>query len=123
MVRKYGPVWILVFVFGLPFLVITDLFPFHRFGMFARIPSQPGEVVKYQFQQKTKGKNWEAVKVGNAYFDQNYLPMLAEKLVLFPEKAEVWGDKLYRSLSSKPDSIKIISSSNSENQVILVYPR
>jgi hypothetical protein len=26
-------------IFGIPFLLLTDLFPFHRYGMFARLPA------------------------------------------------------------------------------------
>lgn len=76
MVRQKLLIVLLCIAFGLPFLVLADLFPFHRFGMFASLPRQSSSYASLEIQWKVNGA-WKTLETGNAYFDQSYLPQKA----------------------------------------------
>lgn len=115
---------VLVVTFGLPFLAITDLFPLHRFGMFARIPETKGSIEFFEFQTKTKNGTWQKLKTGNDYMDQSYLPLLAERCFGSNDKQMVMGNKLAASLKDKPDSIRIAKSGLEKlSQHFTIFPK
>ena len=114
----------LLMVFGIPFVMMTDLFPFHRYGMFARIPESKNEVFQYAIEVKENGKPWEKLKTGNEYIDKNYLPLLSFKSVSGNAQYADLGEKIWKSLGEKPDSIRIIKSvQHTEKQVFTIYPK
>lgn len=112
-----------VLIFGVPFLLITDLFPLHRYGMFAGISRQPGVSEKFHIDLKVAGR-WQTLMAGNEYLDQNYFPLQAElafrNLSYRPELA----DKIRASLRTKPDSVLIIRKAGKSDDVqLLIYPK
>jgi hypothetical protein len=118
--------WIIItlwLVFGLPFLAITDLFPLHRFGMFAQAPTQIKNSDTFEIQLKLHGDNWEKLKTGNAYMDESYLPLLAKKCFQNLIDKKEFGEKIHCSLKEKPDSIRISELNiNKTAQVLNIYP-
>jgi hypothetical protein len=99
-----------VLVFGLPFLFMTDLFPFHRFGMFARIPdkNKPDAIVI----RVKEGENWKELKSGSPNLDRGLLPSEAAACFSDKQKAEVFFSKIRASLRPAPDSM-ILEMNNS----------
>jgi hypothetical protein len=122
MVIRNAALVVFLLVFGLPFLAITDLFPFHRFGMFARIPEKAQDVSQYVFEVKEPGKSWKKLEAGNPYFDYNYFPLLAEKGFQNPDLGQNLGSKLFSSLEEKPDSIRIFRTKENQGTFICIYP-
>lgn len=122
MVMKNFALILILLVFGLPFLVITDLFPLHRYGMFARIPENPAQVERYSFETKTLGSKWQKLQTGNPYFDDSYLPALAEKVYHLPADSEKWVMKLRSVPKEKPDSIRILRISGKSVIMKPVFP-
>ena len=120
MIKQNWMILTLCLVFGLPFLAITDLFPFHRFGMFAQKPQQNNDIEIYHLEVKTGQKTWESLKTGNAYMDESYLPQLAQKCMHNSDFKKDFGAKIYASLKDKPDSVQVnISGSNTPRNFIL----
>lgn len=75
---RIGAIFILLFVFGIPFLLISDWFPLHRFGMFARIPVSIEKQVQFRIVTLQSG-TWKSFETGNAYFDQSYTSLWAKR--------------------------------------------
>jgi len=120
MVKQNWMIIILCLAFGSPFLAITDLFPLHRFGMFAQMPESNNQIETYQIELKVFGKNWVPLKTGNTYMDESYLPFLAKKNIKHPESKKEFGKKIHLSLKEQPDSIKVtVSNGNKDNDFIL----
>jgi hypothetical protein len=114
---------LLVLIFGIPFLLITDLFPLHRYGMFASISMQQGGIEKFQIQTKVAG-SWQPLSAGNAYLDQNYFPLQAELAFRNPSYRPELADKIRASLRTKPDSVFIIRRVASSADIqLLIYPK
>ena len=113
--------WLIAF--GLPFVLITDLFPLHRFGMFARMPNPDEEVQLYSIELKINPKPWQTLETGNPYFDKSYFYHLASDVFDEREKSESLAEKLIHTLSPKPDSIRLVKKSmNASSKSILIYP-
>ena len=110
----------LVFVFGIPFLMLTDLFPLHRYGMFARIPvSAPESPVKILVYQNG---NWTELSSGSPYLDAGILPR---------KSLEAFGDSLKESqfrlallstFKKKPDSIALEKNQNNQKVRRILLP-
>jgi hypothetical protein len=109
-------------VFGLPFLMLTDLFPFHRYGMFALIPEKSDKVEHFCFETRVSNQAWQKLQTGNLYFDNSYLPVLAEKGYRIPNETEKWILKLRSVPAEKPDSIRIVRTSGKTISLKSVYP-
>jgi hypothetical protein len=123
MVKNYWMILILCLVFGLPFMAITDLFPLHRFGMFAQKSSLKLNSETFEIEIKLKDKNWEKLKTGNSYMDESYLPLLAKKCILNVINKSEFGKKIHISLKEKPDSIRISQmNENNSQQTLSIYP-
>ena len=113
--------WLIAF--GLPFVLITDLFPLHRFGMFARMPNPNEEVQLYSIELKINPKPWQTLETDNPYFDKSYFYHLASDAFGEREKSESLADKLIQTLSPKPDSIRLVKQSmNASSKSSLIYP-
>lgn len=113
--------WLLAF--GLPFVVITDLFPLHRFGMFARMPNPGEEVQLFSIEVKVGNEPWKTLLTGNPYFDKSYFYHLASDAFGKKEKSSALADKLRRTLSPQPDSIRLVKEVlNAEIQTVVIYP-
>jgi len=114
---------IFVLIFGIPFLLITDLFPLHRYGMFAGISKQKGEPEKFHLKMKVAG-SWQTLSAGNEYLDNNYFPLQAELAYRTPAYRTELADKIRASLRIKPDSVFIIrKAGQSEDIQLLIYPK
>lgn len=100
MVKHCIGVWMIIFVFGLPFLGLVDLFPLHRFGMFARLP-ESGSLPVFRLVKFQNGQ-WQALTFGNAYFDDSYGKIWASR---------AWSDSLFRKKLTKVLSAKIPADS------------
>ena len=112
-----------VLVFGIPFLLITDLFPLHRYGMFAGVSRQPGKTEKFRIEMKVAG-SWQTLSAGNEYLDKNYFPLQAEQAFRNPAYRQELADKIRASLRTKPDSVLIIQEvGNSSDVQLLIYPK
>jgi hypothetical protein len=115
---------VIILFFGLPFLGLTDLFPLHRFGMFALVPTDQKKVESFEIQVKNPKENWKTLQTGNEYFDKNYFPVLASRSFYDKEKSIKLGLKINNTLIEKPDSIRIISTSGSTlTQSSIIYPK
>lgn len=95
--------------FGLPFVLITDLFPLHRFGMFARLPDQKSTTSKCYLETKTGTSDWLILKTGNAYFDEGYLSKLGSEAIDDPSMAKNLAEKLKKTLYPVPDSLRMVA--------------
>ena len=112
-----------VLIFGVPFLLITDMFPVHRYGMFAGISRQPGELEKFHIEMKVAG-SWQILSAGNEYLDSNYFPLQAEQAFHTPAFRSELADKIKASLRAKPDSVLIIRKGGKSADVqLLIYPK
>ena len=112
-----------ILIFGIPFLLITDLFPLHRYGMFAGISSQSGESEKFHIEMKVAG-SWQTLSAGNEYLDNNYFPLQAEQAFRTPAYRPELAGKIRASLRTKPDSVFIIRKAGQSQDVhLLIYPR
>jgi len=112
-----------VLVFGIPFMLITDLFPLHRYGMFAGISRQPGESEKFQIEMKVAGR-WQTLSASNEYLDNNYFPLQAEHAFRTPAYRPELADKIRASLRTKPDSVLIIRKAGQSQDVkLVIYPK
>lgn len=109
MVRQKLLIVLLCVAFGLPFLVLADLFPFHRFGMFASLPRQAASYSHLEIQWKTSG-NWKKMQTGNTYFDDLYIPQKA--LVAFgnPSLEKALVGKLKAAMPLAFDSVRWIKT-------------
>ena len=113
--------WLIAF--GLPFVLISDLFPLHRFGMFARMPNPTEEVQIYSIEVKTKPKHWLKLEIGNPYFDKSYFYHLASDAFDNQKKTASLADKLLNTLSAKPDSIRLVKQTmNTTVKSFIIYP-
>lgn len=90
----------LVLAFGLPFLAISDLFPFHRYGMFARMPAKTKAESRFSIDYKKLGE-YHSVQSGNGYVDNNYLPLWAEKAA----SDSAFAQKIKRELSKRDSTL------------------
>lgn len=108
-----------IFVFGIPFLLITDLFPLHRFGMFARIPGKK-QGMNVEVIQFREGKKLQ-VLTGNHCLDKGILASLSAAAWTVPQKAEELTGRLLPSLHPVPDSIFLCSPKPSD-QCKRIYP-
>jgi len=120
MIRQVFIPFFLVLVFGIPFLLITDLFPLHRYGMFARIPvSAPESPVKILVH---KDGNWAELSSGSPYLDAGILPR---------KSLEAFGDTLKESqfrlallstFKKVPDSIALEKNQNNQKVRHILFP-
>jgi len=107
-------------VFGIPFLLLTDLFPFHRYGMFARLPSkiQPEEV-RIRIKE---GSDWKEFQTGSPCLDRGILARLAEAGFSDQKEAQNLLDKIRPSLNPFPDSIFLEQKHSRGWQRKRIYP-
>jgi hypothetical protein len=101
MVKRFELPAFLLLSFGIPFLFLTDLFPFHRFGMFAGIARNPEKTASYEIETHQNG-NWKNLETGNPYFDSGYFPAMAEKAFGHPKKEKELAELLQESMK-KPE--------------------
>jgi hypothetical protein len=107
-------------VFGIPFLLLTDLFPFHRYGMFARIPnSKTGPEVRILLANRDTTL---ALETGSPCLDRGILARLAEAGFSDQKEAHNLLDKIRPSLNPFPDSILLEQKQNSGWQRKRIYP-
>jgi hypothetical protein len=120
MIRQVFIPFFLILVFGIPFLLITDLFPLHRYGMFARIPvsapESPVKILEY------KDGNWTELSSGSPYLDAGILPR---------KSLEAFGDTLQESqfrlallstFKKVPDSIALEKIESNTKIRRILYP-
>lgn len=114
--------WLLITLFfGLPFLALSDLFPFHRFGMFATHPQSEQGWEKIELESFKDG-TWKHIESGNAYMDFNYLPQMASRVLKNAEKETELGKKLALTLLPKPDSIRIKHTAGKTIFFRIIFP-
>jgi|GEM_PF-3457558 hypothetical protein len=90
-------------VFGIPFLLLLDLFPFHRYGMFARIPAaMPAPEVRIILVSRDTSLE---LKTGSPCLDRGIVSKLAAESFSNQNSAEDLLNKLRPSLHPFPDSI------------------
>lgn len=121
--RKYGFL-LIALVFGLPFIGLTDFFPLHRYGMFARLAeSDAGTPGKYSIEIHLGGQ-WQTLAAGNDYLDRNYFPLLAERAFGNPFREAELVAKLKASQKVQPDSIRLteVKSTHSPISIRLIFP-
>jgi hypothetical protein len=93
-------------VFGIPFLLMTDLFPLHRYGMFAGLARKKQPLSQYSIEIHLTGK-WTKLEAENEYLDKNYFPLVAERAFGHLESEASLASKINASQKIKPDSIRI----------------
>jgi hypothetical protein len=90
-------------IFGIPFLLLLDLFPFHRYGMFARIPaSKPAPEVRIMLASQD---SLLELKTGSPCLDRGMLAQMAAQGFENQSRAAELLVKLRPSLRPFPDSI------------------
>lgn len=90
-------------IFGIPFLLLTDLFPFHRFGMFARIPAKnPAAEVRILLCGSDTAM---LLETGSPCLDRGLLNQWAAAAFQDSSKADLLLEKLRPSLRPFPDSV------------------
>ena len=112
-------VWFILFLvawFGIPFLVITDLFPLHRYGMFARVALPASKPTLFSIETKTNPSPWKKLTIGNPYFDNSYLPTWAARTYHDTANAPFLVSGLRKSLGQKLDSVRIVAHSEGAQQ-------
>ena len=116
---------ILLFIiaFGLPFLLIGDLFPLHRFGMFARTIPLEQQESDYFISYKMDSTGWTKLSTGNEYMDAEYFPIWAKNAFLDSKKANQLVLKLIQTMPSDPDSICLICLTPSDSVCKVIFPR
>ena len=76
-------------IFGIPFLLLLDLSPFHRYGMFARIPaSKPAPQVRIMLASQD---SLLELKTGSPCLDRGILAALRRERLLQKGVARVAG--------------------------------
>lgn len=116
--RRFLFLWLAVF--GVPFVLVAELFPMHRFGMFARRPN-PGEgTTKAHLETKTDDEPWKKLETGNAYFDNGYFSTLAQQAANEEPKKAQLAQNLAHTLHPAPDSLRIVVTGMSGKSE--VYP-
>lgn len=101
-------IFLFLIFFGIPFLAVSDLFPFHRFGMFAQLPVSSNSEFLGQIQIKKDGK-WQKAETGNAYLDKNYFPLWANRAMREPEFKKRLLAQFQKNGTAKADSIRFVS--------------
>ncbi|HRH33871.1 MAG TPA: hypothetical protein PKY12_02385 [Catalimonadaceae bacterium] len=104
---KKSSYFVLILFFGLPFLAVTDFFPLHRFGMFARLPLTPTEEYKSEIQVK-KGNKWQRFETGNAYVDQNYMSIWGNRSTHDLEFRKRLSAQIRKNGLAPSDSIRLL---------------
>jgi hypothetical protein len=90
-------------IFGIPFLLLLDLFPFHRYGMFARIPAgKPAPEVRIMVASRD---TLLELKTGSPYLDRGVMAKMATQAYGSKSKAADLLAKLRPSLHPFPDSV------------------
>ena len=110
----------LVIIFGLPFLMLTDLFPFHRYGMFARMPAKNPES-EVRILTANEGK-WKQLQTHSPNLDKGALPGLAAAAFGNPVKEKSLVEKILPSINPVPDSIALIKTAHPKPWKRIVYP-
>jgi len=106
--------------FGIPFVLLSDLFPFHRYGMFARIPK---EAPKAEIQILLAGKDTIIeLKTGSPCLDRGLLKKMARNALIDSIEAVKLLDKLRPALVPFPDSVFIELKKSSGWQRKTIYP-
>lgn len=113
--------WLLALFFGLPFLLLIDFFPFHRFGMFARISpvEKPTEKIYIEYFHQAA---WKKLETGNAYMDANYLPQMASRALGNAKKEKELGRKLAKELPEITDSVRMRLELGNQITYRLLFP-
>lgn len=104
---KITGIFFLLIFFGIPFLAVSDLFPLHRFGMFARQPLVSTAEFKGEIQIKKDG-SWQKAETGNAYLDKNYFPLWANRAMREPDFRKRLFAQFQKNGNAKADSIRIV---------------
>jgi hypothetical protein len=106
--------------FGIPFVLLSDLFPFHRYGMFARVPK---EAPKAEIQILLAGKDTIIeLKTGSPCLDRGLLKKMARNALIDSIEAGKLLDKLRPALVPFPDSVFIELKKPSGWQRKTIYP-
>lgn len=106
--------------FGIPFVLLSDLFPFHRFGMFARIPK---EAPKPEIHILLAGNDTIIeLKTGSPCLDRGLLKKMARNALIDSIEAGKLLDKLRPALVPFPDSVFIEFKKPSGWQRKTIYP-
>lgn len=113
------PILISLF-FGIPFLLLTDFFPFHRYGMFARIPSKVPET-EIRIMLISRDTTTE-LQTGSPCLDNGLLKKMAADAYKNPDMASGLIEKLRPSLQPFPDTIFLEPQTSSGWQRKTVYP-
>lgn len=108
-------------VFGIPFLLISDLFPFHRFGMFARHSSAP--VTEETRILLAVGDTLMKLESGSPCLDRGLFPQLASHAINDEESAGVLLEKLRTVLNPFPDSVFVEQESPEGCLRKKIFPR
>jgi hypothetical protein len=123
MVKSAAGALFLLFLFGIPFLAMQDLFPLHRYGMFARSARLPGSLLKhYSIEIRHPGRNWEELQTGSPYFDSGFFPEWARRAVEKPEIRTAFTRKIKLSFPITPDSVRIRIRDGSGRDRLVVLP-
>lgn len=103
MQRKAFISLIVPIVFGIPFLLFTDFFPFHRYGMFSRIPKEkPAPNVRILL---ASADTLLELKTGSACLDRGLPSEMARKAFVDSVIGNLLVQKLRASLNPFPDSV------------------
>ena len=116
---KYLPLGLLI-IFGLPFLLLTDLFPFHRFGMFARMPHRKPER-EVKILMASEGK-WKQAVSGSPCLDNGALRQTALEAFENRGMESQMLSKILPSLKPQPDSIALETTENQNLCRRIIYP-
>jgi len=110
-------------VFGIPFLLLADLFPLHRYGMFSGLARPEIVFSQYSIHIHLAGK-WQKLEAENEYLDKNYFPMEAMRAFGDKESENKLVSKIRASLRVKPDSIRLESDSASASTTYrIIFPQ
>ena len=107
-------------IFGIPFLLLTDLFPFHRFGMFARFPvKKPAPEIKILLYGSDTVM---LLKTGSPCLDRGLLNQWAQAAFKDSSKADLLLEKLRPSLRPFPDSVALEQKQSAGWQRKRIFP-
>lgn len=123
MVKAIAGTLFLFVLFGIPFLAMQDLFPLHRYGMFARSARLQGSLLRhYSIEVRHPARNWEPLQTGNPYFDAGYFPEWARRAAEKPEYRNGFARKIKLSFPTPPDSVRIRIRDGAGAGRLLVLP-
>ncbi len=117
--RKLLPLF-LPLVFGIPFLLLCDLFPFHRFGMFARLPSKAPEAETRILLADRDSLH--VLQTGSPCLDRGLISTMAAAAFPDPAASELLIKKLQTALRPFPDSVLLEQKNKQGWQRKKIFP-